>query len=262
MQEFFRVLLWGLGAAASLAIAVFAGSTSAGSDRAQHAAMQIREIIAPSGIQPARPLDAIEGRQLAETVRMLTADRERLLARIAALEHSVDDVTGSIARVEKAARAAPAAIDPPATPSSPETTRASDQEAPTAAPANPPEPEITSSVAAPEVLPPAPEPHASVQHSPSNAVIRRQFGLDLGPSSSEEEVKAAWSAALRRHGALLQSLRPMVAIRQRPRGGAEYRLIAGPIANASKAARFCAAVTATGGICQPTMFDGEKLAIR
>ena len=37
---------------------------------------------APSGIKPARPLDAVEGRRLAETVRVLTADRPGLLADI------------------------------------------------------------------------------------------------------------------------------------------------------------------------------------
>jgi len=34
------------------------------------------------------------------------------------------------------------------------------------------------------------------------------------------------------------------------------------IANAAKAARFCAAITGTGGVCQPTMYEGgQKLAI-
>ena len=61
----------------------------------------------PSGVKPIRPLDAREGRRLAETVRALAADRERLLARVATLEQSIDGITGSIARVEKAARAAP-----------------------------------------------------------------------------------------------------------------------------------------------------------
>jgi hypothetical protein len=55
----------------------------------------------------------------------------------------------------------------------------------------------------------------------------------------------------------------MTLTREHPRGGGvEYRLIAGPIANAAKAARFCAAITATGGICQPTTYEAPRLAIR
>ena len=87
MRELWRMCVWGMAATAALILAVYAGSTDAGIDRARHAALQLREVVMPSGIKPARPLDAIEGRKLAETVRVLTADRERLIARIAALEN-------------------------------------------------------------------------------------------------------------------------------------------------------------------------------
>jgi hypothetical protein len=92
-------------------------------------------------------------------------------------------------------------------------------------------------------------------------VTRRQFGLDLGGGASEEALRTLWTAALRRHNALLQNLRPLVLSREQPRGGGvEYRLVAGPIGNAAKAARYCAAITGTGGICQPAMYDGQKFA--
>ena len=73
-------------------------------------------------------------------------------------------------------------------------------------------------------------------------------------------MRAAWNVALRHHGALLQHLQPMMVTREHPRGGVEYRLLAGPIGNASKAARFCAAVTAMGSACQPAIYEGQKLA--
>jgi hypothetical protein len=96
-----------------------------------------------------------------------------------------------------------------------------------------------------------------------NPATKRQFGLDLGGAPSEDALRPLWTGALRRHGVLLQNLRPMVVTLEHPRGdGVEYRLIAGPIANAAKAARFCTAITATGGVCQPAMYDGQKLAIR
>ena len=65
------------------------------------AVAEIHEILIPSGAKRLRPLDAREGRRLAETVRVLAADRERLLDRVATLEQGLDSITGSIARVEK-----------------------------------------------------------------------------------------------------------------------------------------------------------------
>jgi hypothetical protein len=99
--------------------------------------------------------------------------------------------------------------------------------------------------------------------SPGSTVVKTEFGLDLGTAASTEALRAAWTAALRRHGTLLQGLRAVVQTRERGRaGGVELRLIAGPIANASTAARLCAALTAAGAVCAPSVFDGQRLAIR
>lgn len=294
MREFFRIFVWGTVAAVSLTLAIFAGSTEAGSDRARHAALQLREVVMPSGVKPARPLDAVEGRKLAETVRVLTSDRERLLARIAALENNLDDVTGSIKRVERAARPVPTTIEQPFSPvtalpplpAKPQPVLAAAQpaQAPPAVAAPPPFPaaaaasrppaeQVTASISpqhdrrdnvqdqTQDAAPAAPETTPVQAATPPNRVTRRQFGLDLGGASSEEALRPVWTTALRRHNALLQSLRPLVLSREHPRGGGvEYRLIAGPIGNAAKAARYCAAITGTGGVCQPTMYDGQKLA--
>jgi hypothetical protein len=277
MREFFRVFVWGTVAAVSLTLAIFAGSTEAGSDRAKHAALQLREVMMPSGIKPARPLDAVEGRKLAETVRVLTADRERLLARIASLENNVDDITGSIKRVERAARPVPTTIEQPfspvtalppqpaanpqpvlaAAPPAPAPVQTPPQEPEASAPAHPPQEEITASVSARDAAPAAPE----AKRTPPGPVTKRQFGLDLGGAASEDALRPIWTNALRRHGALLQNLRPLTVSREHPRGGGvEYRLVAGPIANAAKAARYCAAITGTGGICQPSVYEGQKFA--
>ena len=289
MREFFRLFVWGTVAALSLTLAIFAGSTEAGTDRARHAALQLREVIMPSGIKPARPLDAVEGRKLAETVRLLTADRERLLARIAVLENNVDDMTGSIRRVEKAARAVPTTIEQPfspvtALPSQPPTrlqpviaaapvqppvpapapaeirqppVEARQPPATAALPPPPPPEEVTASINTEE---PAPAAAATEAKPPPNRATKRQFGLDLGGAATEDALRPVWTNAMRRHTPLLQNLRPLVVSRENPRGGVEYRLIAGPIGNAAKAARFCAAITGTGGVCQPTMYEGQKLA--
>ena len=107
MRDLPRMALWGVSASAALTLVAYAGTTTTGHSRMHLAIAEVHEILIPSGTQPIRPLDAREGRRLAETVRTLAADRERLVGRVATLEQSIDDITGSIARVEKAAKAAP-----------------------------------------------------------------------------------------------------------------------------------------------------------
>jgi hypothetical protein len=287
MRELWRICLWGTAAAVALIVAVYAGSTDAGVDRARHAVLQLREVVMPSGIKPSRALDAIEGSKLAETVRVLTADRERLIARIAALEHNVDDITSSITRAEKAAQSVappPAQLSPPpvmwavpspplvmsAVPSPPPVMPAAPSPPPamsavpqTTAPTNPPEDEVTSSTGKPEVPPSESAAPTAPTRAAPNQVTKRQFGIDLGGAPSEDALRALWTSALRRHGVLIENLRPVVLTREHPRGGGVgYRLIAGPIADAAKAARFCAAITASGGVCQPAMYEGQRLAVR
>jgi hypothetical protein len=311
MRELWRICGWGVSAAVALVIAVFAGSTDTGHDRARYAVQQLREIVAPTGVQAARPLDANEGRRLAETVRALSADRERLLSRIAALEHNVDDMTGSITRFETAVRTPPAPpveqlqpVAPPAPPpvamtapqtvapaappkptpqtaaptppkpapqaSAPSPPPPAPQQQPaqatvttpfqTAATAKPTDPEVASSLATPEL----PSPESGLLPAPpsshSSTVTKRQFGIDLGGNVSEDAARAAWNTALRRYGNLLHGLKPVVVPREHARGGMEYRLIAGPFNDASKAARFCAAITSMGSVCQPAMYDGQRVA--
>jgi hypothetical protein len=236
LRDLFRLTVWGLTAAGALFVAVYAATTEVGRDRLFVALAEVHEILMPTGIKPIRPLDAREGRRLAETVRSLAADRERLLARVATLEQSIDGITGSIARVEQAARATPPAPAPSAAPPEP------------APPRGAPSEDVTSSIPMP------PQPPA--------ASGKPEFGLDLGSATTVDALRTAWTAALRRHGPLLEGLRPVVQMRERPRpGGMELRLIAGPIPNAAAAARICVSMTAAGAICAPTVFEGQRLAL-
>jgi hypothetical protein len=247
MRDLWRITLWGLSAAGGLTLVVYAGTSATGHDRLRVAVAEIHEILIPSGANTIRPLDAREGRRLAETVRTLAADRERLLARVATLEQNIDDITGSIARVEKAAKAQPDAIPSPG-------------EAPPPA-LNPPEEDLTSSVS-----PPPPASNRAVPMPPQPPVAnasKTEFGLDLGSASTVEALRTAWSIALRKHATLLEGLHPLVQTRDRPRpGGMDFRLIAGPLPNAATAARICATMTAAGAICAPAVFDGQRLAVR
>ena len=237
-----RLALWGVCAVSALSVAIYAGTTETGRNRLHIAFAEIHEILMPSEAEPVRPLDAREGRRLADTVRRLSADRDRLLARLASLEQNLDGVTGSIARVEKAVRPA----EPPPEPSAP--------------PVQPPAPsqDVTSSI-----NPAASENPTPIPVQPPSGPGKAEFGLDLGGASTVEALRTAWTIALRRHGALLDGLRPIVHTRDRARpGSAEFRLIAGPLPNAATAARLCAAMTAAGAICAPTAFDGQRLAVR
>jgi hypothetical protein len=248
LRDLFRLAVWGVSAAGALFVALFAATTETGRDRLFVAIAEIHEVLMPTGVKPIRPLDAREGRRLAETVRSLAADRDRLLARIATLEQSLDGITGSIARVEKAARTT--------SPGSPNAPAPSVAPALSAAPAEPPptrsapDEDVTSSIP----MPP---------QQPGSSAAKTEFGLDLGSATNVEALRTAWTAALRRHGPLLEGLRPVVQMRERPRpGGMELRLIAGPVPNAAAAARLCVSMTAAGAICAPAVFEGQRLAVR
>ena len=101
------------------------------------------------------------------------------------------------------------------------------------------------------------------QPPPGAGAAKTEFGLDLGSATTVDALRTAWTAALRRHGPLLEGLRPVVQMRERPRpGGMELRLIAGPVPNAATAARLCISMTAAGAICAPAVFEGQRLAVR
>jgi len=245
LRDLFRVAIWGVSAASALFVTLYAATTEIGRDRLFVAFAEIHEVLMPTGVKPIRPLDAREGRRLAETVRSLEADRDRLLARIATLEQNLDGITGSIARVEQAARTPSSGPGPsPPIPGI----------APSTAPAEPPPTRSASDQDLTSSIPP---------QQPGTNAGKTEFGLDLGSATTVEALRTAWTAALRRHGPLLEGLRPIVQMRERPRpSGMELRLIAGPVPNAAAAARLCVSMTAAGAICAPAVFEGQRLAVR
>ena len=186
-----------------------------------------------------------EQRRLSEAVRLLAADRDRLLARVSTLERSVEDVTGSIGQLPAKAPAAAA------------TNIAAPGAAPGTAPAVPePATPGQSRVAAGHLATGSPAGAESV-------ATKTEFGVDLGANATIEGLRTLWTRLKANQPGLLEGLRPIVALREGQRGGApELRLIAGPLANASVAARLCAALAAAGQACQPAVFDGQRLALR
>src|SRR5580693_8622769 len=124
MHGLWRLVVWGSTAATALLIAVLSSRGVVGSQRAAVAASTLHggavAVIQPVQTPPqaaARSFDAqAETKKLAEAVHDLTADNDELKSRLAVVEHSVDDVTGSIARQ---ATATPWPEDGPPVPTTP-----------------------------------------------------------------------------------------------------------------------------------------------
>jgi hypothetical protein len=192
-----------------------------------------------------------EQRRLSEAIRLLAADRDRLLARINTLERSVEDVTGSIgAPTPRVSPPSPL----PSIPAAP----------PTASPAPPP-PGANTAPTPPATGSRVAAGHLATGHptATESVATKTEFGIDLGGHGSIEGLKALWASLKTSQAAMLEGLRPVIAIREGGRpGSVELRLIAGPLANASIAARLCAALAAAGQACQPAVFDGQKLALQ
>lgn len=201
-----------------------------------------------------------EMQRLSETLRQVNADRVRLTSRLEAIERHLDDLTGSINRGATAAPGVTAENGPPPPAESP-------PPAPRAGAITAP-----SSLAVPvQQVPPAVVP----QQSPAQAYAgepppaeappqgRVDFGVDLGAAQTVDGLRVLWAQTKSRHGALLEGLRPIVTIRETSRPGAtELRLVAGPIPSATLAARLCVTMHAAGAVCQPAVFDGQRLALR
>ena len=188
-----------------------------------------------------------EQRRLSEAIRTLAADRDRLVARVATLERSVEDVTGSIA--QPAAKApAPQAAPMPAPMPAP---------SPSAAPA-------PSAAAAPAQSRVASGHLATGSPAGAESVATKtEFGIDLGANATIEGLRTLWVTVKANQPGLLEGLRPLIALREGQKSGSpELRLVAGPLANASVAARLCAALAAAGQACQPAVFDGQRLALQ
>lgn len=122
MPALIRLTSWGTAAALALTLAVVTSLSATGSRRAgvAVAALTGREEpprqVAIAQLVP-RPSD-LEGetRRLNEAIRLLAADRDRLLTRVGSLERNLDDMTGSVSRAAGASKPMPADPEPPALP--------------------------------------------------------------------------------------------------------------------------------------------------
>jgi hypothetical protein len=231
MHGLWRLVVWGSTAATALLIAVLSSRGVVGSQRAAVAASTLGggtvAIVQPVQTPPpavVRAIDtqAAETKKLADAVRDLTADNDDLKSRLAVVEHSVDDVTGSIARQAQS--------PPPPWPES-----------------GPPVPATPAAIAA--VIAPA-------------LPLPMEYGVDIGSAVSIQALRARWAGIRSAHPQLFDGLAPTISLSEMPPSNRpELRLVVGPLASADAAARLCATLERFRLTCQPTIFAGRHLAL-
>jgi hypothetical protein len=290
VRSLLQLALWGTTAAGALVFAALAASSHTGSQRLSAALRTPAQAAEPTKAELAARAAEAERKRLAQSVAALTADRDRLLTRMAELEQSLKDVTGSIKRQQAAMQhAAPAAPSPPpakAEPPAPAPTNpqpATPAAAPATAPAKVEAPPAHRGAPLPPLPPLLPSASGQAAARLSAAVLERaaaasrrtdgelmpqaeaepELGVDLGGSSTLDGLRALWKSVRNSHQSLLEHLHPLVTVRDNNRGrGVELRLIAGPLPDAEAATRLCAAIKTARHSCRPTAYEGQRLSER
>ncbi len=239
MDRLRRLAVWGAAAAAAVLAVAITSRNEASLDRL---AIILHR---PRSAAPVFDAQAATA-QLADAVHGLKVNDEQLQTRLAAVEHDMD-VTGSITKQIQAADASRRAEDGPSVAA---TALASTSMAPADIPA--------AMVAAPALVPANSEPETALPPLPKTA-----FGIDIGSGLSLQALRMRWAAIRTAHPQFFEGLDPIISVREVPHSNRiELRLIAGPIAQPGAAAALCAQLTALGLYCQPTIYDGQHLALR
>jgi hypothetical protein len=232
MRGLWRLVVWGSTAATALLIAVMSSRGVVGSQRAAIAAstlggatVAVVQPLQPAPVPPqpaARPFDAqAETKKLADALRDLSADNDELKSRLAVVEHSVDDVTGSIERQAKATPPWPDSGPPvPATPAA------------------------IAAVVAP-ALPLPMEYGVDIGSAVSIQALRARWA---GIRSAHPQLFEGLAPTVS-----LSELPPS----NRP----ELRLVLGPLPSAGAAAKLCSTLERFRLTCQPTIFAGRHLTL-
>lgn len=303
MAPLLRLAAWGGCAVIAIGGAALAGRSDLGTARAEAALAAFRasplEFLSPS-MAAAQPSEAErQAKQLAESVKALTADRDQLAARVATLEHSLSDLTGSIARDRAAA--APAATSVTAASNPPIANVSENANAPAAildsTAAAPPAPVETASVAE-ETRPaeaspatigtivnvPAPRPGplaaiqsyvtaastsrsaprlAAIVSTPAAETPAKSIAVELAVATNVNALRSRWGALKTAHPGVLDRFTPLISVRPSARPGfTEFHLVAGPVVDADAAARICAALSVAHVPCRTASYEGQSLELR
>jgi hypothetical protein len=255
MRGLWRLAIWGTSAALALMLVVVSSYTENGSRRLATAWASPGKDgqKAPVQLASRSPEAEAETRRLADTVRTLTADRDRLVARLGVLERNLEDMTGSIKRPPGAPVPSPSTPTQSTAPTPATAAPAPAREA-ALSPAGPPATEVSP----PAVSEPAPLPSPAGDNPEAG---KGEMGLDVGGATNSDGLRALWNSTKANHAALVEGLHPVVATRENNRTKSkELRLILGPVDSIETATRLCATLTAAHRYCQPVGFEGQKLA--
>jgi hypothetical protein len=234
LRRFRSFSVWIIGAMAALALAILSGRSQVGEER-------LVAMFHPSRPQPAKFDAETVTRQLADAVRVLASNDEQLRGRVAAVEHDLDDVTGSIRQVAAVSEA-----------------RHTDDGPTVSATAA-----VTASTAAPINAPPPPAALQPTEAATSAAPPPTQYGVDIGSGLTLQALRARWQTLRAAHPALLEGMQPIVRVGEIPHGSKiELRLVVGPLAQPGAATQLCSALTMFGMFCQPAVYDGQHLALK
>lgn len=291
MHGAWRVLLWG--ASAAMAVAIVAGTafSDIGAERLKETVAALWQPLAadpmPSqAAQVAQNTPAVTAeqfaavekrtRELAQTVRDLAADRDRLRAKLASLEQNLGDITGAVSKqsaqtgqlaAQLAAQMATSKHDalPPPLLSAPQTVAA--MPSPAADPAAPaPDTPITTATtpptveAAPPIDGPIPLPPMRTAAIEETAAVIRELGVEVGGAASLDALRAHWSALKANVGPDIVGLSPSFVTQQKPGGANDYRLVLGPLPNTAAAFQLCTKLVAARVTCRAGTFSVQRLA--
>ncbi len=112
--------------------------------------------------------------------------------------------------------------------------------------------------------PPADDAEPDEATTPTVALQRTEFGVDLGSANSLPGLRALWRGLLKSSSnAPLAALRPIIVVKEGTNGlGMQLRLVAGPLNDAGAAARICAVLTENKRSCETAVFDGQRLSLK
>jgi phage shock protein A len=242
MRELWRLAIWGAAATVGLAAVVLAANTNAGSQRLVTAVAPASSQLGAAELAARSAETENQTRRLSEAVRALDADRERLLTRVASLERSLEDITGSIRRQAASPPANPTPREPVASVAEPAAAAAATGGAP------------VSGDARTAALP------ANDDAEAKNA--KPEIGVDVGGAANFEGLRLLWNSTSAAHTAQFEHLHPLVAVRENRRTrAAELRLLVGPFADSEAAAAVCAALASIRRSCQPAPFEGQPFSL-
>lgn len=283
MRDLARLTSWGVGAALALVLAVMTGLSPTGTQRANVALAtwsgqgDALTQLAGARIIPRSSDSESETRRLNDAVRLLAADRDRLLTRVGSIERNLDDMTGSIKRQAKPAVSANAVSSALPQMASVGPAMAFAARAAAMPPIKPPSagpfarpvwmPLWTANIPAPwpslflAIPTPMPTPAATGDPAPTGSIgADEEFGVDIGGASGLDGLKLLWNARKNHYPALLEGLRPVISIRESKSGETDLRLIVGPLASSAAAARLCDSFDAADIACETTAFEGQRPA--